>query len=72
MENQKLEFLKKTAAQIRLDVLEEVHAASSGPPGGSLSIAEIITYLYFEEMNIDPASPDMPERKSVDEILTIK
>ena len=62
MENQKLEFLKKTAAQIRLDILEEVHAASSGHPGGSLSIAEIITYLYFEEMNVDPKNPQWADR----------
>lgn len=57
MEQAKLDYLKKTAAQIRLDILEEVHAASSGHPGGSLSIADIITYLYFEEMNVDPKNP---------------
>ena len=57
MENGKLNFLKKTAAQVRLGVLEAVHAASSGHPGGSLSIADIITYLYFEEMRVDPANP---------------
>ncbi len=57
MEKEKLNCLKQTAAQIRLDIIEEVHAASSGHPGGSLSIAEIITYLYFKEMNVDPANP---------------
>ena len=57
MEQAKLNQLKQTATQIRLDILEQVHAASSGHPGGSLSIAEIITYLYFEEMNINPADP---------------
>ena len=62
MEKQKLEFLKKTAAQIRLDILEEVHAACSGHPGGSLSITDIMTYLYFEEMNVDPANPQNPMR----------
>ena len=62
MEQAKLDFLKKTAAQIRLDILEEVHAASSGHPGGSLSIAEIITYLYFEEMNVDPKNPTWDAR----------
>ena len=46
MEQQKLEFLTKTAANIRLGILEAVHAASSGHPGGSLSIADIMTYLY--------------------------
>ena len=62
MEQAKLNQLKKTAAQIRLDILEGVHAASSGHPGGSLSIAEIITYLYFEEMNVDPADPQKSDR----------
>ena len=62
MEQEKLNSLKKIAAQIRLDILEEVHAASSGHPGGSLSIAEIITYLYFEEMNVDPANPKWDDR----------
>ena len=62
MEKEKLNSLKKTAAQIRLDILEEVHAASSGHPGGSLSIAEIITYLYYVEMNVDPANPKWADR----------
>ncbi len=62
MEQAKLNQLKKTAAQIRLGILEGVHAASSGHPGGSLSIAEIITYLYFEEMNVDPANPNWSDR----------
>ena len=62
MEQAKLNQLKKTAAQIRLDILEGVHAASSGHPGGSLSIADIMTYLYFEEMNVDPANPNWSER----------
>ena len=50
------------AAQIRLDILEEVHAAKSGHPGGSLSIADVMTYLYFEEMNINPADPKWADR----------
>ncbi len=62
MEQTTLNSLKKTAAQIRLDVIEEVHAASSGHPGGSLSIAEIITYLYFKEMNVDPKNPKWEDR----------
>lgn len=62
MEQEKLKQLKQTAAQIRLDILEQVHAASSGHPGGSLSIADIITYLYFEEMHVDPANPKWEER----------
>ncbi len=62
MEQAKLNSLKKTAAELRLDILEEVHSASSGHPGGSLSVADIITYLYFEEMNIDPKNPKMADR----------
>ncbi len=62
MEQAKLDFLKKTAAQIRLDIIEQVHAASSGHPGGSLSIAEIISYLYFAEMNVDPKNPKWDDR----------
>ena len=62
MEKQKLDRLKKIAADVRLDILEEVHAASSGHPGGSLSVADILTYLYFEEMNVDPATPKCADR----------
>lgn len=55
--------LKKTANNIRKGIIQEVHAAKSGHPGGSLSSAEILTYLYFEEMlNIDPQNPDAPDR----------
>ena len=62
MEQATLNALKKTAAQIRLDIIGEVHAASSGHPGGSLSIAELITYLYFKEMNVDPKNPKWADR----------
>ncbi len=62
MEQAKLNALKQTAAKVRLGVLEGVFSASSGHPGGSLSIADILTYLYFEEMNVDPAQPDMADR----------
>ena len=62
MENQKLEVLTKTAAEIRLGILEGVHAAASGHPGGSLSIADIMTYLYFSEMNVDPKDPKWEDR----------
>ncbi len=55
--------LKKKANNIRKGIIEEVHAAASGHPGGSLSAADILTYLYFEEMkNIDPKNPDNPNR----------
>ncbi len=49
--------LKKIANEIRKDIVREVHSAKSGHPGGSLSAADIFTYLYFEELNIDPADP---------------
>ena len=62
MEKEQLNSLMKTAAQIRLDILEEVHAAASGHPGGSLSITDIITYLYFAEMNVNPADPKWVDR----------
>lgn len=54
--------LQTIARKIRIDIIEEVHSAKSGHPGGSLSIADIITYLYFKEMNIDPSNPDMDNR----------
>ena len=50
------------AAQVRLNILEGVHAAKSGHPGGSLSIAEVITYLYYKEMNVDPKNPQWADR----------
>ena len=54
--------LQRTALRVRRGIIEAVHAAKSGHPGGSLSAADLFTYLYFEEMNIDPARPDMPDR----------
>ena len=62
MEQKKLTELKKTAANVRLGIVEAVYSASSGHPGGSLSIAEALTYLYFEEMNIDPKNPKWEDR----------
>ena len=62
MDNAKLQMLKETAGEIRLGILEGVHAAASGHPGGSLSIADIMTYLYFSEMNVNPADPKDPNR----------
>ena len=55
-------MLKKTAAEVRLGILEGVYNAGSGHPGGSLSAADVMTYLYFCEMNIDPQNPKMPNR----------
>ena len=54
--------LKKTAAEVRIGVIKAVHSAGSGHPGGSLSAADIVTALYFEEMNIDPSNPKMKGR----------
>jgi transketolase len=62
MEQKKLTELKKIAANVRLGIVEAVYSASSGHPGGSLSIAEALTYLYFEEMNIDPKNPKWADR----------
>ena len=49
--------LQKMANEVRKDIITEVHSAKSGHPGGSLSAADVFTYLYFEEMNIDPKDP---------------
>ena len=54
--------LKITAAKVRLNIIEGVFNAKSGHPGGSLSAAELFTYLYFKEMNIDPANPKCENR----------
>lgn len=54
--------LKDSARQIRRDIISMTHAAKSGHPGGSLSAVEILTTLYFDEMNIDPSNPKMPHR----------
>ncbi len=62
MEQQKKERLCEAARAIRIGIIRGTHAAKSGHPGGSLSIADILAYLYFEEMNIDPAHPQMPDR----------
>lgn len=53
---------EKIASRIRKDIIEEVHRAGSGHPGGSLSAADIVTALYFREMNIDPENPKMKGR----------
>ena len=62
MEQKKLTELKTMATKVRLGAVEAVYSASSGHPGGSLSIADALTYLYFEEMNIDPKNPKMEDR----------
>ena len=54
--------LQITANEVRKGIITGVHAAKAGHPGGSLSAADIFTYLYFEEMNIDPKDPKKADR----------
>ena len=54
--------LQITACKARISIIEGVHAAKAGHPGGSLSCVDILTYLYYKEMNIDPKNPDMENR----------
>ncbi|WWR15957.1 transketolase [Lachnospiraceae bacterium JLR.KK008] len=54
--------LAKTANEVRKGIVTAVHSAKAGHPGGSLSAADLFTYLYFEEMNIDPKNPKMEDR----------
>lgn len=57
-----IQDLKRMANEVRKGTLTAVHAAKSGHPGGSLGAADIFTYLFFEEMNIDPKKPKDPDR----------
>ena len=54
--------LEKKANEVRQSIVTALHSAKSGHPGGSLSAADIMTYLYFEEMNVDPKDPKMADR----------
>jgi transketolase len=54
--------LQKMANEVRKGIVTAVHSAKAGHPGGSLSAADLFTYLYFEEMNIDPKDPKNPDR----------
>ncbi|MBQ1369315.1 MAG: transketolase [Firmicutes bacterium] len=62
MTNEEKKNLQITATKIRMGIIEGTHAAKSGHPGGSLSSAELLTYLYFKEMKIDPKNPRWEER----------
>ena len=62
MNQTKKDLLKEVASNIRLGALECVYSAASGHPGGSLSIADVLAYLYFEKMNINPENPKDPNR----------
>ncbi|MGN0384730.1 MAG: transketolase [Lachnospiraceae bacterium] len=54
--------LQKKANEVRKGIVTAVHSAKAGHPGGSLSAADMFTYLYFEELNVDPENPDMEDR----------
>ena len=54
--------LEQLCSQFRIDLIETLHARQTGHPGGSLSLCEILSVLYFEEMNVDPADPKMADR----------
>lgn len=62
MDNEKKLELKQIACKIRLAVIEGTYNAKSGHPGGSLSIADILSYLYFSKMNVDPKNPQWEDR----------
>ena len=62
MDKRKELDLQKKATQIRKYIIEEVFSAKSGHPGGSLSCTDILTVLYFDEMNVDPKNPKWPDR----------
>ena len=62
MNNEKRSFLAEKAKQIRIDAVKAVYAAKSGHPGGALSVADILAYLYFDEMNVDPKDPKKADR----------
>lgn len=62
LESLEIQELKQKARKIREDIIEEVYSAKSGHPGGSLSVADILTVLYFREMNINPKEPNWEDR----------
>ena len=62
MDKAKKNELEKLACEVRMGVIEGVYAAKSGHPGGSLSIADVLTYLYFTQMNVDPKNPKAEDR----------
>ncbi len=62
MNEARIKELKNIANDVRIGIVDATHAAKCGHPGGSLSIADILTYLYFEKMNVDPANPKMENR----------
>jgi len=62
MNKETIKRLKKKSCQLKIDVIDMIHTAQSGHPGGSLSAADIVTALYFHFMKIDPSDPSWPDR----------
>lgn len=62
LSKEKLAFLQKKAKEIRIEIIKEITKANSGHPGGSLSITDLLTLLFFHEMHIDPKNPKMSDR----------
>ncbi len=62
MDAKKIKELKIMSLKIRRSIIDSVHSAKAGHPGGSMSAADLLTYLYFEKMNIDPKNPKMADR----------
>lgn len=62
MKNADIEYLKNIAKKVRRGIIEAVYNAQSGHPGGSLSVADILTVLYFYQMNVDPKNPKWKDR----------
>ncbi len=62
MTQQEIKSLQAIACKVRMGVIEGTHGAKAGHPGGSMSAADMFTYLYFKEMNIDPADPKNENR----------
>lgn len=62
MEKIEIQELEEKARKVRADIIDEVYYAKSGHPGGSLSVADILTVLYFKEMNINPEKPNWEDR----------
>lgn len=65
MNNEKVDFLNAKAKEVRKNLLTMIYKAKSGHPGGSLSAADIVTALYYDELNIDPQNPSWKERDRV-------
>ncbi len=62
MEKSKIKQLEIMSLKIRRSIIDSIHAAKAGHPGGSMSISDVMTYLYFEKMNIDPENPKKADR----------